>query len=259
MAWSNLIPVRITTLLFPPYVELNDKRKGPFDVVKGPLSDINTDRFRSARFNVTVVEASETGDCYLNGTCTGMYENIRTNRADFMGSALPVDFDPNLDITANYPFTVGPGEGVQEIAFASLPYKSSSRIDFEVLSTFEYIPWHFGVIQLVIFFCFFFLSNTSFNKSRVPKLRMKRRISVMDMFSIYMKQLSLFFRQPHRFVILVTTIFHITLLTIIIGCNISADMVAELPPEYYSSLEEVVGNYLPDCRPVIFKGLDWAN
>ena len=77
----------------------------------------------------------------------------------------------------------------------------------------------------------------------------------MDMFASYMKQLSLFFRVPHRFVILVTMLINITLLTTTIGCNINADMVAELPPEYYSSLEEVISNYHPSHRPIMFKGL----
>ena len=255
MAWSGLIPVRLTEILFPPYFEANNKRKGPFDAFKGHLSDFFTHLFRSARFNVTIIEASEVGDCNLNGTCTGMYEDLRTNRADLSTNALPVDFDPNLDITSNYPVVLGPANGVQEIVFTSLPYKSSSKVDFDVLSTFESTPWYLGVIQMVIFFCFFFLINTSFVNSRAPKLRMRRRISVMDMFASYMNQLSLFFRQPHRFVILVTMIFHTTLLTIIIGGNISADMVAEFPPQYYSSLEQVVTKYLPDHRPIVFKGL----
>ena len=49
-----------------------------------------------------------------------------------------------------------------------------------------------SVVQVVIFFCSFFLFNASFINGRASKMemrRMRRRISVMVMYASYMKQL----------------------------------------------------------------------
>ena len=257
MTPKELIPVRMTNIgCLPPFCEANDKRKGPFDLYKGALGELTSKMFRKAQFNATLVPASKTGDCYFNGTCSGLYENLRTGQADMGMFPLPVDFSPQVNISNKYPLTVGPATDVQEIAFASLPHKLSSKVNFDILSSFEYIPWYFGAIQVVIFFYFFFLLNTSLSKSRATRLILKKRISLMEMFAIYMKQLFRFFRQPHRFVILVTMLIHITLLTVIIGGNISADMVAEFPPKYFSSLKEVISKYLPGREPMMLKGTE---
>lgn len=253
---KQLTPVTIATIPLPPYLDINDKRKGPFDAVKGVDCDSINQGFRMARANVTMIASSQVGDCYVNGTCTGLYELVRTGQVDYSMMALPVEFNPEFNMTSRYPVTVGERMNGNEITFMSLPHHPPYKVHSDILSTFEAIPWYFDLIQLAIFISILALLNASFVSRRSPKLKLAKRIAPIDLFAIYMGQLLRSFVQPHRFVSMVTLLIHSTLVTIIVLSNVGADMVAEFPAQYYLSIEDVIKNYPRNHRPMIMKGFE---
>lgn len=257
MVYKEILPIRIASLTFPPYFVFNRDRKGPYDAYRGTKTcDTFNQLFQVAKVNVTMVESKETGYCYSNGTCTGIFELLRTKQADFSMFSLAVDFSPELNVSSNYPVNVGPRNGEFEAALLSMPRHPAYKVNSDILSTVESISWYLFLIQLMTFICIWFLFNVSFENSRYTKVILKGRISAMQMYAIYMKQLLRSFKQPHRFVAMATLLIYSMLFTIIYNGSISADMVAEYPPRYYLSLEELLENFLPGHNPVLFKGLE---
>ena len=85
---------------------------------------------------------------------------------------------------------------------------------------------------------------------------LKRKISLITLYAMYMKQLFVSFKQPHRLLALFAMVLHTLLANIIVGCIVKSEMVSESPAEYYSSLDDVVNNFIPGHSPFLMKGLE---
>lgn len=277
MVWQKLLPVCATGMSFPPQIVMNDRRKGPFDVFTGEASLYYNDFFKYGRLNGTFYESKSYGNCYANGTCDGAFEILQTGRADFSIFSSTLDFPPEFEITANDPVVVGPMLNELHVQFMSLPYEPSYKLNSDILTTFEETSWIFYALQVLLFLLAYILLNIS-SKLKVNYLRIigkrRERITIIQLYAMYLRQLGKSFKRPHRIISLTMVIVHTALTIAIISGSVKSYMVSEYPAKYYSSLKDLLdrvetnrngknatiimmSDLITDSRLVKIKGSQW--
>ena len=238
---KELIPAIATGITFPPQLEENKQRKGPFDVFTGGIEEYYNEYFKYSRFNTTWVDSGAIGDCYINGSCTGVLENLRAGKADLTMHPILIDFPPGFNITRNFPVYVGPMWNDVQILFASGPYQSAYRLNSDILVTFREAPWLFNFLLVLVLIVIHALLNATF-KVRNNKLFLAHgeKFPLVNVHGMLMKQLLMPVKLPHRVVSIIVIRTFTSFMLIALACMFKSNMVYEHPPTYYSSIEDIV-------------------
>lgn len=238
---KELLPAIVTGVTYPPNLVVNQKRKYPFDVYEGEASVHQNQHFKYSRLNATFLESSTIGDCYSNGTCTGIFETLRNREADLSVHPIPIDFPPGFNINSTHPAIVGPMTGEMSIQFLSLPYRSAYKRNSDILATFEQCSWSVNAIHYFLFILIYILLNVSVRiKGGKINLAHGHKVSWINLAGMCMKQYIIPVKKPHRILISAGLIIYSAFLTAVLAGLFQSNMVYEYPPQYYSSLEEIV-------------------
>ena len=238
---QKLLSALVAGVTFPPELVTNDKRKGPFDVFAGQGSGHYNELFKDCRLNATWVDSGTFGDCYSNGSCSGIFETLRSHQADVAFHPVAIDFPPGFNITFNYPVHVGPMMDEMAIEFLAQAYQSGYRLNSDILATIRDCSPEVYVIQVLLVVVIYMLLNVSIRmKKNGLKVVHGKKVSWINLHAMCFRQLIVRVKRPHRSLIIASIVIFAMLMLAVFAGLFKSNMVYEYPPKYYSSIEQIV-------------------
>lgn len=222
---------------------LNPVRKTSYDYFKGSYAYYWNEVMKFLKLNLTISLASDYGNCYANGTCTGVVGMLSKGEVDFSLTPVAPSLSPDFPVTSTSPFTRGPVNGLIFITIQSLPRVQKIEKRLDMLQVYRDLP-----LSVLLFSFIFLLSIWLLCRIPLPKLgkrfRLKRRKYKLHLFAFA----DAFFNSTslplpslgHLLCIYLSLICFITVLKNALSSSINSDVIKVEPAKYYETLKEFV-------------------
>lgn len=235
--------VRAGIVDFPFALFVNSNRRTSYDYFVGPYAYYWNDIIKFIKVNLTIVVKKDYGTCFSNGKCNGIPGLLHENQIDFSFTTIDPNFGPDVPISSETPFLLGPTSGVVAITVQSLPIVKTKVTKLDALQVYrEMSP---AAHLLCVLFLIFVFALINFPLPRVNRrLQMKVKNWQMDFFSI----IDVVFNG--RYVALPILLYYvftftsllmfISLMKMIICGSTNSDVTKIEPPKYYGRIEEFI-------------------
>lgn len=253
MSHRTVLPARASIAPFPPQLIINVKRKGLYDIMDGAAKEFYNELAETLRLNITIVEATSPGFCYVNETssyhCTGIRHQLANNLSDLSLFNDQLDmFDHRLP---EVPLTIGPTAAEADQRFSSFPEVEAHQMFGSFMDTFHELSLSLVGLSTLLYLISCICTNWSFAK--------KRFCCRMDFFSVLSMTISRPYTQFRRtrqrlaYISCLLMAFHFY---IFFTSNIKSEMVTMIPAKYLETFEEVLQS---NRTPIFIEGFSLYN
>lgn len=211
--------------------EMND----PYFV--GSNSEHYSSLMKYLNLNATLVKSRNFGNCYSNGTCTGMYSLLQTGQADFALVGLKYTFSPDVPASSTDSIVYGSYFAEEAISILSLPQSSSTYMNLNLLQIFK-------STSMDVYFIFLFLCLLIYKVIKCPLFKNRDRKKKITVFSLITTMMNNNLIPRPNFIYVCITValfsFFVNFTYRIIGVSINCDFMKVYPEVYYESVEQLV-------------------